>query len=123
MKKSRLVILLFALMMSIASFAQKQSFSGTVVDSNGDAVIGASVVLKGTSVGSITDLDGHFTINVEPGQTLTVSFVGYKTVEVKAAPNMSITLTDDEAMLNDVVVIGYGVQKKSGVTAAIAKVS
>ena len=123
MKKSRLVILLFALMMSIASFAQKQSFSGTVVDSNGDAVIGASVVLKGTSVGSITDLDGHFTINVEPGQTLTVSFVGYKTVEVKAAPNMSITLTDDEAMLNDVVVIGYGVQKKSVVTASIAKVS
>lgn len=123
MKKSRLVILLFALMMSIASFAQKQTFSGTVVDSNGDAVIGASVVLKGTSVGSITDLDGHFTINVEPGQTLTVSFVGYKTVEVKAAPNMSITLTDDEAMLNDVVVIGYGVQKKSVVTASIAKVS
>ena len=76
MKKSRLVILLFALVMSIASFAQKQSFSGTVMDSNGDPVIGASVVLKGTSVGSITDLDGHFTINVEPGQTLTISFVG-----------------------------------------------
>ena len=123
MKTSRLVVLLFACIVSIATFAQKQTFSGTVKDSNGDAVIGASVVQKGTSVGTITDLDGNFSINVEPGQTLTVSFVGYKTVEVKAAPNMSITLADDAAMLSDVVVIGYGVQRKSVVTASIAKVS
>ena len=80
MKTSRLVVLLFACIVSIATFAQKQTFSGTVKDSNGDAVIGASVVQKGTSVGTITDLDGNFSINVEPGQTLTVSFVGYKTV-------------------------------------------
>ena len=123
MKTSRLVILLFAWLLSIASFAQKQTFSGTVVDSNGEPIIGASVVQKGSSNGSITDLDGNFSVSVEPGQLLTVSFVGYKTVEVKAAPNMRITLLDDTALLEDVVVIGYGVQKKSVVTASIAKVS
>ena len=123
MKTNRLVILLFTWMMSIATFAQKQTFSGTVVDSSGEPIIGASVVQKGSSNGSITDLDGNFSISVEAGQALTVSFVGYKTVEVKAAPNMRITLLDDAALLEDVVVIGYGVQKKSVVTASIAKVS
>ena len=123
MKKSRFQILLLALFMSITMFAQKQVFTGTVVDSNGEPVIGASVVQKGSSNGSITDMDGNFSVNVEPGQVLTISFVGYKTQEIKAAPNMRVTLLDDAALLEDVVVIGYGVQKKSVVTASIAKVS
>jgi hypothetical protein len=86
MKKSRFQILLLALFMSITMFAQKQVFTGTVVDSNGEPVIGASVVQKGSSNGSITDMDGNFSVNVEPGQVLTISFVGYKTQEIMFAP-------------------------------------
>ena len=123
MKQKRYLMMLLALIMSVTAFAQKQNFSGTVIDAMGEPVIGASVVQKGTSNGAITDLDGHFTISAEPGATLVISFVGYTTQELKAAPNMRIVLNDDTQLLNDVVVIGYGVQKKSVVTASIAKVS
>ena len=115
--------MLLAFLMSVATFAQKQNFSGTVIDAMGEPVIGASVVQKGTSNGAITDLDGQFTISAEPGATLVISFVGYTTQELKASPNMRVVLNDDTQLLNDVVVIGYGVQKKSVVTASIAKVS
>jgi TonB-linked SusC/RagA family outer membrane protein len=123
MKKSRYLILLLTLMMSIATYAQKQSFTGIVVDENNEPVIGASVVQKGTSNGMVTDLNGGFKISVESGTILSVSYVGYKTQEVKASANMHIALIPDQKVLDEVVVIGYGVQKKSVVTAAIAKVS
>ncbi|MBR5930069.1 MAG: carboxypeptidase-like regulatory domain-containing protein, partial [Prevotella sp.] len=123
MKQKRYLMMLLALIMSVTAFAQKQNFSGTVIDAMGEPVIGASVVQKGTSNGAITDLDGHFTISAEPGATLVISFVGYTSQELKAAPNMRVVLSDDTQLLNDVVVIGYGVQKKSVVTASIAKVS
>jgi len=123
MKQKRYLFLLLAFLLSVTTFAQKQNFSGTVFDATGEPVIGASVVQKGTSNGAITDLDGRFNISVEPGSTLVVSYVGYVSQELKAAPDMRITLNDDTQLLNDVVVIGYGVQKKSVVTASIAKVS
>ncbi|MBR4365014.1 MAG: SusC/RagA family TonB-linked outer membrane protein, partial [Prevotella sp.] len=123
MKQKRYLLMLLAFLMSVATFAQKQNFSGTVIDAMGEPVIGASVVQKGTSNGAITDLDGQFTISAEPGATLVISFVGYTTQELKASPNMRVVLNDDTQLLNDVVVIGYGVQKKSVVTASIAKVS
>ena len=124
MKKARILLTLLAsVMMSITAFAQRQQFSGTVIDDGGLPVIGASVVEKGTSNGAITDIDGHFTVEVEQGATLVVSYVGYTNVEVKAAPSMRITLKEDSQLLDNVVVIGYGVQKKSVVTASIAKVS
>ncbi len=123
MKERRFLLLLLILMVWVTAFAQKQSFKGVVVDGTGEAVIGASVLQKGTSNGTVTDLDGHFTIAVEPGATLVISYIGYTTQEVKAAAGMRITLRDDEQLLSEVVVVGYGVQKKSVVTASIAKVS
>ena len=122
MKKSRLITMLLALMVTMTSWAQ--GISGTVVDDNGDAVIGASVVEKGNpQKGTITDFDGNFTIRVNEGTTLVVSYIGYVTQEVKATHNMRVVMREDAQTLQDVVVIGYGVQKKSVVTASIAKVS
>ena len=122
-KGSFLFALLTFLIMSVSTYAQKRNFSGTVFDSSGEPVIGASVIEKGTSNGAITDIDGHFTVSVNPGSTLVISYIGYQTVEVTASDNMQVTLQEDSQLLDDVVVIGYGVQKKSVVTAAIAKVS
>ena len=122
MKKSRLITMLLALMVSLTSWAQ--GISGTVVDDQGEAVIGASVVEKGNSQnGTITDFDGKFTIKVNQGATIVVSYIGYVTQEVRATNNMRVVMKEDAQTLQDVVVTGYGVQKKSVVTASIAKVS
>ena len=123
MKKGRFILVLLTFMVSMTAFAQKQNFTGTVVDGQGEPVIGASVVQKGTTNGAITDIDGNFTISADPGTTLVVSYVGFTSQEVAARNNMHITLTEDATNLNEVVVVGYGVQKKSVVTAAIAKVN
>ena len=122
MKKNRFVMMLLALFVSMASYAQ--SISGTVTDDQGEPVIGASVVEKGKPQnGTITDYDGKFTIKVSAGTPIIISYVGYVTQEVKAANDMKVTIKEDTQTLQDVVVIGYGVQKKSVVTASIAKVS
>jgi len=114
--------LLLALMVSMASNAQ--GILGTVTDDAGEAVIGASVVEKGNPQnGTITDFDGKFTIKVSEGTPIVVSYIGYTSQEVTAKDGMTIVLKEDAQTLQDVVVIGYGVQKKSVVTAAIAKVS
>ena len=110
-------------LVSVAAFAQKPVCSGVVVDDQGETVIGASVVQKGTSNGTVTDFDGRFTLSADAGSTLVVSFIGYKTQEVTAADGLHITLLSDSKHLKEVVVVGYGVQKKSVVTASIAKVS
>ena len=122
MKKSRFVMMLLALFVSMTSYAQ--SISGTVTDDQGEPVIGASVVEKGKPQnGTITDFDGKFTIKVSAGTPIIISYVGYITQEVKAVNDMKVTIKEDTQTLQDVVVIGYGVQKKSVVTASIAKVS
>src|SRR3712207_3589964 len=95
MKHFRTLLLLMALLVSAMSFAQHRSFSGVVVDSQGEPVIGASVVQEGTSQGSVTDLDGKFTVSVTPGATLVVSYIGYNTQRVKAADNLRIVLQED----------------------------
>ena len=115
--------MLLVLLVSTTVSAQKQNFSGTVVDATGEPVIGASVVQKGTSNGTITDMDGRYTISADAGSRLVISFVGYNSQEVRAEQGQRIVLTEDTQVLDDVVVIGYGVQKKSVVTASIAKVS
>ena len=117
--------MLLALMVSMASFAQDFSgILGTVIDENGDPVIGATVVEKAQPQNAtITNIDGQFAIKVAEGTSLVISYVGYQTIEVKAKNQMSVTLKEDAQVLNDVVVIGYGVQKKSVVTAAISKVT
>lgn len=98
------------------------TFSGVVKDSGGEPLIGASVLVKGTSNGTMTDLDGNFKITANDGAVLQISYVGYKSTELKAASNMNIVLQLDAQVIDDVVVIGYGVQKKSVVTASIAKI-
>ena len=122
MKKSRFVMMFLALMVTMTSWAQ--GIVGTVIDDQGEAVIGASVVEKGNPQnGTITDFNGNFTIKVNEGATIVVSYIGYVTQELKATRNMRVVLKEDAQTLQDVVVIGYGVQKKSVVTASIAKVS
>ena len=101
---------------------QTQTVTGLVVDAKGEAVIGASVVEKGTTNGIVTDLDGKFTLNVTQGATLQISFVGYQTQEVKASKSMRITLKEDTELLDEVVVVGYGVQKKANLTGAVSTV-
>lgn len=120
--RKRFILVLTALVMSAAAFAQKTVYKGVVLDEQGEPLIGVSVVQKGTSSGGITDLDGNFEISVDPGSVLTISYVGYKSQEVTVSDNMNIVLQPDTKMLSDVVVIGYGTQKKSVVTASIAKV-
>ena len=131
MKKKRFILLLLTFLVWLTASAQKQSLKGVVVDESGEPVIGASVVQKGTANGVVTDFDGIFTLQAEPGTVLVISFVGYLSQEVKVTPSTSsgavpylhITLREDINVLQDVVVVGYGVQKKSVVTASIAKVS
>ena len=123
MVKEKFLTLLLALFVSMAAFAQNVTYSGSVLDQQGEPIIGASVVVKGSTTGSVTDLDGNFTLVAAPNATLEISYVGYKTQSLKGAKDMRVVLEEDAQMLNDVVVIGYGVQKKSVVTASIAKVS
>ena len=101
----------------------KKTITGTVVDAMGP-VIGASVVEKGTSNGVVTDFDGNFTLSVNPGATIVVSYIGFETQEIRVGnqSNFQITMKDDNAVLEEVVVVGYGVQKKKLVTGATVQV-
>ena len=99
-----------------------KKITGTVVDASGP-VIGASVVVKGTSNGVATDFDGNFTLNANPGQTLVISYIGYLNKEVKISANQTnykITIEEDKQMLDEVVVVGYGTMKKSDLAGASA---
>ena len=100
-----------------------KKITGTVVDAMGP-VIGASVVEKGTTNGTVTDFDGNFSLSVNPGATIVVSFIGFETQEIKVGnqDNFQITMKDDNAVLEEVVVVGYGVQKKKLVTGATVQV-
>lgn len=118
-------LILFLLFLPIAAFAQSSSIKGTVTDAkSGEALVGVSVVQKNTNNGTVTDLDGHFQLNVPSNTTLVISYLGYKTKEINASQSpMSILLEESGELLDEVIVVGYGVQKKSVVTASIAKVS
>ena len=117
---------LLALMAStmLSAFAQNEDItvSGTVVDNNGEPVIGASVIQKGTSNGAVTDLDGHFSVKVPKGTTLTISYIGFSTQDVKAAPNLQIKLVENSKELSEVVVTGYQIQRKADLTGAVSVV-
>ena len=108
-------------MMNVA-MAQSQKITGTVVDEFGDPVIGANIRVKGSNAGAITDADGKFSVDAKAGATLEISFIGYATQTVTAAAGMSVTLKEDVNSLEDVVVVGYGVQKKKLVTGATVQV-
>ena len=106
------------------SNANKRNISGRVVDEKGEPIIGASVMEKGTTNGTITGIDGDFSLNMSPNGTLVVSFVGYKTqeVQVKGQKQLQVVLSEDAEMLDEVVVIGYGTMKKSDLTGAVSSI-
>ena len=103
----------------------KKKCTGTVKDTDGNEVIGASVIVKDTKNGAVTDLSGNFTLdNVKNGDILVISYLGFKTVEVKFDGRpLNITLKSEDTSLDEVVVVGYGVQKKSSMTAAVSSIS
>ena len=109
-------------LVSISAMAAPISVVGKVVDANGEPLVGASVVEAGTSNGTITDLDGAFVLSVEPNVTLVVSYVGYKDQEVRAHKDMVVMLKEDTQVLDEVVAIGYGTQKKANLTGAVTSV-
>jgi len=126
MKKSlrlkALLTLLVELFLSIGAFAQQIAVKGHVKDTTGEPVIGANVLVKGTTNGTITDFDGNFMLNVPKDAILSVSFVGYKSAEVKAASTVMVTLEDDSQVLDAVVVIGYGSVKKNDMTGSVTAI-
>ena len=120
----RLINLLTCLLLVMISqevFAQS-TISGTITDDAGNPIIGASIVEKGTTNGTITDLDGNFQLSVVQGTPLTISYIGYETVEVAAADNLKVTLKEDLAEIDEIVVTGYTVQKKADLTGSVSVV-
>ena len=103
--------------------AQQVKVSGVIKDATGETVIGASVMVKGTKTGTVTDFDGRFHVECTPGATLVISYIGYQTQEVKAADGMNVVLQEAANDLNEVVVTGYTTQRKADLTGAISVVS
>ena len=103
---------------------QNRTITGIVLDNLGDPIIGASIMIKGTTQGGVTDMDGRFSLEVPSSATLVISYVGYLTQEVSVKNNTQLTirLMEDTQMLAEVVVVGYGVQKKSDLTGSVASV-
>ncbi len=118
----RMMALLLGLFLSVGAFAQQITVKGHVKDATGEPIIGASIRVVGTQTGAVSDFDGNFQVKANQGQTLSVTYVGYQTAEVKAAPSVTITLQDDAQLLKDVVVIGYGTVKKSDATGSVMSV-
>ena len=114
--------LLMGLFFSLGAYAQLISVKGHVKDAVGEPVIGANIIVKGTTNGTITDFDGNFTLNAPKGSILSISYIGYKSTEVAAAPSLTVTLKDDSQVLNDVVVIGYGSVKKSDLSGSVVAI-
>ena len=106
---------------SVASVQQSRQASGRIADSQGP-LIGATVMEKGTNNGTVTDFNGNFTLSVKSGATLVISYVGYESQEVKAGENLHITLQEDGHIVNEVVVIGYGTQRREAVTGSVANI-
>lgn len=110
-------------MVSTIMCAQKIEVSGTVVDPNGETIIGASIMEKGTSNGTITDFDGNFKLTTASGAKIVVSYIGFMTQELNAEPTMKIVLKEDAQSLQEVVVTGYTTQRKADLTGAVSVVS
>ena len=106
---------------SVASVQQTKQATGQVSDSQGP-LIGATVMEKGTNNGTVTDFSGNFSLNVKPGATLVVSYVGYVSQEIKAGDNVRVNLKEDGHVVNEVVVIGYGTQRREAVTGSVANI-
>ena len=122
MKQKRFILSFLTLLTCTIMYAQ-QAITGNVVDPTGEPVIGATVMEKGASNGTVTDFDGNFTLKVEAGKTLVFSYIGYQTQELPAQNGMKVTMQDDALSLNEVVVTGYTTQRKADLTGAVSVVS
>ena len=116
-------LLSFMLMLTCTIVYAQTEITGTVVDETGETVIGATVIEKGTTNGTVTDFDGTFAIKVNPGATLVFSYVGYLNVEMPASNGMVVTMKEDALALNEIVVTGYTTQRKADLTGAVSVVS
>ena len=113
-----MLVLMLGLFLSVGAFAQI-NVKGHVKDAQGEPIIGATVRVANTQTATITDFDGNFMLKANAGADITVSYIGYQDATVKAAPNVEVTLQDDAALLNEVVVIGYGVARKTDLTGSV----
>lgn len=121
--KERLIVFLAAMFLSLGTAFAQTSINGIVVSSeDGQPVIGASIVVAGTQNGTVTDVDGNFTLSTSVGSKLVVSYVGMNTKTVTAAAHMKITLDPDNKNLDEVVVVAYGTAKRQSITGSVAVV-
>ena len=116
---------LLTLILTINLYAQNTTLKGVIVDETDTPLIGATVQVKGTSTGSITDFDGNYTINANKGAVITFSYIGYKTQEIKftGQPTVNIKMVPDNQTLDEVVVVGYGTMKRSDLTGSVASIA
>ena len=117
----RALTLASGLLLTVSSFAQTNAVKGHVKDASGEPIMGATITVNGKAVG-ITDMDGNFSVDAAPGAKITFTYLGMTPQTVKASSNMNITLEDDSKALNEVVVIGYGVAKKSDLTGSVTAI-
>ena len=117
----RALTLASGLLLTVSSFAQSNAIKGHVKDASGEPIMGATITVNGKAVG-ITDMDGNFSVDAAPGAKITFTYLGMTPQTVKASSNMNITLEDDSKALNEVVVIGYGVAKKSDLTGSVTAI-
>lgn len=121
-KRLSIIIGLLACNVSFLLAQERMKVTGTVTDATGESLIGATVMEKGTKNGTVTDIDGNYAISVDKGSVLVFTYVGYATQEAKVTGNaLNVVMKEDTQVLDDVVVVGYGVQKKSSVTGAISQ--
>ena len=118
----RIAMLLLAMSVALGISAQT-TINGLVKDDTGETIIGASVLVKGTTNGTITDLDGNFQLKCNEGSTLVISYIGFNPQEVKAKDGMEVTLSEDVAQLNEVVVVGYGSMAKKEISSSVVQIS
>ena len=116
---------LLTLILTISLYAQNATLKGVIVDETDTPLIGATVQVKGTSTGSITDFDGNYTIKANKGAVITFSYIGYKTQEIKftGQPTVNIKMVPDNQTLDEVVVVGYGTMKRSDLTGSVASIA
>ncbi|WP_353332696.1 SusC/RagA family TonB-linked outer membrane protein [Bacteroides sedimenti] len=119
------LFVIMGLFLSLGAFAQKITVKGQIKDATNESIIGASVVEKGTTNGTVTDFDGKFSLSVSPNAKLTITYIGFKSqeVEVKGTSPINIVLEENDKLLDEVVVIGYGSVKRKDVTTSVASVS
>ncbi len=127
MEKTKHFVCRMVIMLAVAFFAldvsAQTTISGHVKDDTGEGVIGASVMVKGTSNGTVTDFDGNFQLKCDAGATLVITYIGYTPQEVKAKDGLDITLKEDVAQLNEVVVVGYGSMAKKEISSSVVQIS